>query len=142
MRKLLIALLLFALASCAQVPTVRNREVPSAFFVFFDENSVQSLAGSDAVLDEVSDFLLYYKDLTVNVVGQRAKGETAKSTNGTLDGQRAAFIATELVNRGVEAGRMRVVGQGINESMAAAAGGDESVDRRVDILLLGASAPQ
>lgn len=141
MRKLLIASLLFSLASCAQVPSVRDREVPSAFFVFFDENSVQTLAGSDAVLDEASAFLRYYQDLTVNVVGQRAKSETPNATNGTLDGQRAAFIAAQLANRGVEAGRMRVVSQGVNESMAAAAGGDESVDRRVDILIPVAPAP-
>lgn len=140
MRKFLIPLLLIFLASCAQltslqVPSVKDREVPTAFFVFFDENSAQDVEGSGAILDEVAAFMSHYTELTVNIVGQRGKSETSSATGGTLDAQRASVVAAQLQRRGIDIGRMRVVSQGTNESMAAAVGGDESVDRRVDILI-------
>jgi hypothetical protein len=77
MRKFLIPLLLVLLASCSQVPPVKDRDVPTAFFVFFDENSAQAVDGSAKVLDEVAGFLKFYDDLTVNIIGQRAKSETS-----------------------------------------------------------------
>ena len=135
MRKFLIPLLLVFLASCAQFPPVKDRDVPTAFFVFFDENSAQTVDGSDKILDEVAGFLKFYGDLTVNIVGQRAESETSDATDGTIDSQRANFVAAQLQTRGVAAERMSVGSKGVSESMASAAGGDESVDRRVDIII-------
>jgi outer membrane protein OmpA-like peptidoglycan-associated protein len=149
MRKFLIPLLLVFLASCAQFPPVKDRDVPTAFFVFFDENSAQTVDGSDKILDEVAGFLKFYGDLTVNIVGQRAESETSDATDETsdatdetidatdetIDAQRANFVAAQLQTRGVAAERMSVGSKGVSESMASAAGGDESVDRRVDIII-------
>lgn len=135
MRKFLIPLLLVFLASCSQVPPVKDRDVPTAFFVFFDENSAQTVGGSAKVLDEVAGFLKFYDDLTVNIVGQRARSESSEATDGTLDAQRAKVVAAQLQMRGVTAQRMSVVSKGVSESMASAAGGEESVDRRVDIMI-------
>lgn len=135
MRKFLIPVLLIVLASCSQVPPVKDRDVPTAFFVFFEENSAQTVEGSDKILDEVSAFLAFYDDLTVNIVGQRARSENSDATDGTLDAQRASVVAAQLQQRGIEVGRMTVVSQSVNESMAAEAGGDEAVDRRVDIMI-------
>jgi outer membrane protein OmpA-like peptidoglycan-associated protein len=142
MRKFMIPLLLVFLASCAQFPPVKDRDVPTAFFVFFDENSAQTVDGSDKILDEVAGFLKFYGDLTVNIVGQRAESETSDATDetsdatdGTIDVQRANFVASQLQTRGVAAERMSVGSKGVSESMASAAGGDESVDRRVDIII-------
>ena len=142
MRKFLIPLLLVFLASCAQFPPVKDRDVPTAFFVFFDENSAQTVDGSDKILDEVAGFLKFYGDLTVNIVGQRAESETSDATDETIDAtdetidaQRANFVAAQLQQRGVAAERMSVGSKGVSESMASAAGGDESVDRRVDIII-------
>jgi outer membrane protein OmpA-like peptidoglycan-associated protein len=135
MRKFMIPLLLVFLASCAQFPPVKDRDVPTAFFVFFDENSAQTVDGSDKILDEVAGFLKFYGDLTVNIVGQRAESETSDATDETIDAQRANFVAAQLQTRGVAAERMSVGSKGVSESMASAAGGDESVDRRVDIII-------
>jgi outer membrane protein OmpA-like peptidoglycan-associated protein len=142
MQKFLIPLLLVFLASCAQFPPVKDRDIPTAFFVFFDENSAQTVDGSDKILDEVAGFLKFYGDLTVNIVGQRAESETSDATDetsdatdGTIDVQRANFVAAQLQTRGVAAERMSVGSKGVSESMASAAGGDESVDRRVDIII-------
>jgi outer membrane protein OmpA-like peptidoglycan-associated protein len=142
MRKFLIPLLLVFLASCSQFPPVKDRDIPTAFFVFFDENSAQTVDGSDKILDEVAGFLKFYGDLTVNIVGQRAESETSDATDetsdatdGTIDVQRANFVASQLQTRGVAAERMSVGSKGVSESMASAAGGDESVDRRVDIII-------
>jgi outer membrane protein OmpA-like peptidoglycan-associated protein len=135
-------LLLVFLASCSQFPPVKDRDIPTAFFVFFDENSAQTVDGSDKILDEVAGFLKFYGDLTVNIVGQRAESETSDATDetsdatdGTIDVQRANFVASQLQTRGVAAERMSVGSKGVSESMASAAGGDESVDRRVDIII-------
>jgi outer membrane protein OmpA-like peptidoglycan-associated protein len=142
MQKFLIPLLLVFLASCSQFPPVKDRDIPTAFFVFFDENSAQTVDGSDKILDEVAGFLKFYVDLTVNIVGQRAESETSDATDetsdatdGTIDVQRANFVAAQLQTRGVAAERMSVGSKGVSESMASAAGGDESVDRRVDIII-------
>ena len=135
MRKFLIPLLLVFLASCSQFPPVKDRVVPTAFFVFFDENSAQAVDGSAKVLDEVAGFLKFYDDLTVNIIGQRAKSETSDATDGLLDAQRATFVAGQLQTRGVTAQRMSVGSKGVSESMASEAGGEESVDRRVDIMV-------
>lgn len=135
MRKFLIPLLLVVLASCSQVPPVKDRDVPSAFFVFFDENSAKPVEGSTKILDEVSAFLKYYDDLSVSIVGQRAISETSDKTDGPLDAQRAAVVAAQLQRRGIEIGRMVVDSKDVSESMAAAAGGDNAVDRRVDIMI-------
>ena len=106
MRKFLIPVLLIVLASCSQVPPVKDRDVPTAFFVFFEENSAQTVEGSDKILDEVSAFLAFYDDLTVNIVGQRARSENSDATDGTLDAQRASVVAAQLQQRGIA-----VVGQ-------------------------------
>lgn len=142
MRKFLIPLLLVVLASCSKVPPVKDRAVPTAFFVFFGENSAQTVEGSTKVLDEVAAFLAFYDDLTVRVVGQRATSETSDTTNGALDAQRASVVAAQLKKRGIGTERMIVVSQSVNESMAAKAGGDEAVDRRVDIMIQIVPAPQ
>jgi outer membrane protein OmpA-like peptidoglycan-associated protein len=135
MRKFLIPLFLVVLASCSQVPPVKDRGVPSAFFVFFDENSAKPVEGSAKILDEVSAFLKYYDELSVTIVGQRAASEASDMTDGALDAQRSAVVAAQLQQRGIEIGRMLVVSKDVSESMAVAAGGDEAVDRRVDIMI-------
>jgi outer membrane protein OmpA-like peptidoglycan-associated protein len=135
MRKFLIPLFLVVLASCAQVPPVKDRDVPSAFFVFFDENSAKLVEGSPKIFDEVSAFLKYYDELSVSIIGQRAVSETSDATGGALDAKRAAVVAAQLQRRGIEVGRMVVDSKGVSETMAAAAGGDEAVDRRVDIMI-------
>jgi outer membrane protein OmpA-like peptidoglycan-associated protein len=141
MSKFLIPLFLLVLVSCSQVPSVMDRDVPSAFFVFFDENSAKPVEGSPKILDEVSAFLNYYDDLSVSIVGQRAVSETSDTTGGALDAQRAAVVAAQLQWRGIEIGRMVVDSKGVSETMAAVAGGDEAVDRRVDIMIRIVSVP-
>lgn len=136
MRKFMIPLLLIFLASCSQFPPVKDRNVPTAFFVFFDENSAQTVDGSDEILDEVAGFLTFYGNLTVNIVGHRAESETLDATDGTIDVHRATVVAAQLQQRGVVAERMSIGGKGVSEAMTGAAGDDESVDRRVDIIIL------
>jgi outer membrane protein OmpA-like peptidoglycan-associated protein len=142
MLKLITPFMLFLLTSCSQFPPVKDRDVPTAFFVFFDENSAQAVDGSDKVLDEVAGFLKFYDDLTVIIIGQRARSETSDATDGSLDAQRARFVAGQLQVRGVTPKRMSVGSKGVSESMANEAGGEESVDRRVDIMVRIVSGQQ
>ena len=122
-------------AACAQLPSVGDRPVPNAFFVFFDKGSAQSAKGSDPVLREAAAFLRAHDDIRVNVVGHRSSGETARG----IDLARADAVGAALEKTGIGSDRMVVVGRGQTESVASAAGGDPTVDRRVDIVpvLLG-----
>jgi outer membrane protein OmpA-like peptidoglycan-associated protein len=57
--------------------------------------------------------------------------------------QRSTYVIGQLVGKGISASRLGVSNMGSKEAMAASVGGDESVDRRVEIIMVTrASAEQ
>jgi len=147
MWKLLTVAMVLFLASCGSSNlgsqgSLKDREVPTAFFLFFPENSAEPLDGDKQVLNEVAAFMKYYDTLSVRIVGHSGSSEVSPIAVFPLDVQRSTYVAGELVNRGISSSRLGVLNVGSREAMASVSGGDESVDRRVEIMVtLGAPGP-
>ncbi len=129
-----------ALAACAapggmQSVAVKSREVPTAFFVFFELNSAEISASDRKVIKEVLAFMTYYDTLSARVVAHTGNSEASSVPGFPLDLQRSTLIVGELVDGGISASRLAPINLGNRESMAGAAGGDEAVDRRVEIIM-------
>lgn len=120
-----------SVSACVGTPSVRGTPVPTAFFVFFDQGSAEPMADSAAVFDEAAAYLTQYDNTAVRIVGHVSSDEAAAD----LDKQRASRAAEELVKRGAQPARMKLVGVGTAESVSGAGGaGDPAVDRRVELL--------
>lgn len=128
-----------ALGACAPVMsdlerTVASQDVPTAMFVFFDKDSVTPVEGSDVVFDRAAAVLGVFDNIGVKVVGHKAKDEAARIDGISLDEARARAMVKALTGRGVAGKIVDARSQGTKESMAKAAGGDTSVDRRGEFI--------
>ena len=135
LRKALSILCLFALMGCGNFPAaqVSGRDIPTAYFVFFEKGSAKPVAGSDKVITDLSHFMKAYGDLNVDIVGHIATDEAEVTL---LDVTRAAAVQRILLDKGLMQNRMRVAGKGLSESVSDQAGGDFLADRRVDIMVV------
>lgn len=141
MRKFLALSLALLLGACVapdgtSTAGLKDREVPTAFFVFFDENSANPTDGGAKVLREVATLMSYYDTLSARVVAHHGASETSGKPEFPLDMQRSTYVVGQLVGKGVSAARLGVKNMGSKEAMAASVGGDESVDRRVEIIMV------
>jgi outer membrane protein OmpA-like peptidoglycan-associated protein len=118
-------------SGCTELPDVSHQPVPTAFFVFFEKDSVVINADAKPVLDEAAAYLIQYDNTAVRIVGHMSKSEGAAD----LDQQRASRVAEELAKRGSEPVRMKLMSMGVKESLSGNPSvGDPAVDRRVEIL--------
>lgn len=126
-----------ALAACApssNLVNVRGQDVPTAIFVFFDEDSAIPQTESESVINEAAAFLVQYDNTVARIVGHVAPDEELSSDeNQRLDRLRAASIGALLVQFGVQGDRIQPISAGRRENMSTQ-GGDPSIDRRVDII--------
>lgn len=123
--------ILSLLGACATVPNVRGKPVPTAYFIFYEQDSVTPTADAAPIFDEAAAFLTQYDNTSVRIVGHVAADETVAD----LDQQRASHAAEELVKRGAQAPRMQLLGVGNSESVSKGSDSvDGSADRRVEIL--------
>lgn len=126
-----------ALAACApssNLVNVRGQDVPTATFVFFDEDPAIPQTESEAVINETAAFLVQYDNTVARIVGHVAPDEELSSDeNQRLDRLRAASIGARLVQLGVQSDRIQPISAGRRENMSTQ-GGDPSIDRRVDII--------
>lgn len=119
------------LGACAAAPNVRGKPVPTAYFIFYEQDSVTPTADPAPIFDEAAAFLTQYDNTSVRIVGHVSADETVAD----LDQQRASHAAEELVKRGAQAPRMQLLGVGNSESVSKGSDAvDGSADRRVEIL--------
>lgn len=132
LRRSVVLGLTLALAGCVGKPSVKGTPVPTAFFVFFEKDAATPDEDAKAVFDEAAAYLIQYDNTAVRIVGHMSKDETTAE----LDQQRASRAAEELAKRGAQPVRMQLLGMGTQENISGApsAGGDPSLDRRVEIL--------
>lgn len=141
MRKFLPLSLALLLSACVGAGSGmqtggKDREVPTAFFVFFEENSAEPVEGDAKVLREVVALMSHYDTLSARVVAHNGASETSDKPAFPLDMQRSTYVIGQLVGKGISASRLGVKNMGSTEAMAASVGGDESVDRRVEIIMI------
>ncbi len=123
----LAASLTALLGACVTGPDVRGKPVPTAYFIFYEKDSVTPTEDSSSSFDEAAAFLTQYDNTSVRIVGHVSADETVAD----LDKQRASHVAEELAKRGAQPPRMQLLGVGNSESIA---NGDGTADRRVEIL--------
>lgn len=128
MKKITGIALALVLAGCSQLPNVKGKPVPTAFFVFYEAGSANPDADAAKVFDEAAAYLTQYDNTSVRIVGHYADDEAG----GDLDQQRASRAAEELAKRGAQSVRMQLLGVGTTENIAG--DGDQNADRRVDML--------
>jgi ribosomal protein L12E/L44/L45/RPP1/RPP2 len=139
-RKIVSGLVLAALlGACAPAMSelereVAAREVPTAMFVFFEKDSVAPVDGSEEVLDRTAAVLRVFDNIGVKVVGHKATDERLEIDGIALDEARIRTLVSALSERGVADKVVSAIAQSSKESMAAAAGGDTSVDRRGELI--------
>jgi outer membrane protein OmpA-like peptidoglycan-associated protein len=135
--RLAIILCMVSLAACAPVDglvDVRGKPVPTAVFVFFDQESAQPQVESDAALREAAAYLLQYDNTVARIVGHMARDEKMEGADAQrLDSRRSATVGTRLIQLGVASNRIQPLSAGTSENMSGASGSPD-IDRRVDIL--------
>lgn len=131
---LLSMLALTACAPSSNLINVRGQDVPTAIFIFFDEDSAIPQEESERAINEAAAFLVQYDNTVARIVGHVAPDEElASDPNQRLDRLRAAAIGSRLVQYGVQGNRIQPIVAGRSENMSGQ-GADPSIDRRVDIL--------
>lgn len=136
-RGIAAVVMLGALSACAANPglvDVRGQPVPTAAFLFFDKDSAQPQAESEAALREAAAYLVQYDNTVARIVGHIAPDEPDDlPSEQRLDTLRATAVGTRLMELGVSATRIEPLGAGRGENMSS--GPDSAdIDRRVDIL--------
>ena len=104
--------------------------------ITFDTDSAVFKASFNPILDSVAKVLAEYNKTIVQITGHTDSTGTL-AHNMTLSQQRAAAVATYLINRGVAANRISATGVGPNQPIATndtAAGREQN--RRVEINLI------
>lgn len=125
---------LTACAPSSNLINVRGQDVPTAIFIFFDEDSAIPQEESERAINEAAAFLVQYDNTVARIVGHVAPDEElASDPDRRLDRARAAAIGSRLVQYGVQGDRIQPVVAGRSENMSGQ-GADPSIDRRVDIL--------
>ena len=126
------------LGGCAAVAPleheVSQEPVPTAMFVFFEHESTTTVEGSDAVFERAAAVLNVFDNIGVKLVGHRAANEAAQVDGVRIDEARLAVLTDQMRKRGVSRQIISRLAQGVAENMAAQAGGDESVDRRGEMI--------
>lgn len=113
---------------------VRGQPVPTAIFVFFDQNAAEPQEASKAALNEAAAFLVQFDNTVARIVGHAAPDEPLSDDPGqNLDTRRTASIGAELMRLGVPGDRIQPLSAGRTENMSSSAA-DADIDRRVDIL--------
>lgn len=135
LRTCLALTLAAAISGCADTQSIRGKPVPTAFFVFFDQDSADPTSDSAVILTEAASYLKQYDNTAVRVVGHTSSDETRPN----LDQERASRVAEELVKRGAKPARMQLLGVGSTEMVSgsgssSSSGTDRSADYRVEIL--------
>lgn len=135
----LVACLALLLAACApgeRLDNVRGQPVPTATFLFFDKDSATLQPDSIPVLRDAAAYLVQYDNTFARIVGHVAPDEsTSGAVEQRLDTQRTMTVGTQLMELGVQAGRIQPFSAGRAENMSATAG-DVDIDRRVDIIFV------
>ena len=104
--------------------------------ITFDTDSAVFKPSFNPILDSVAKVLAEYNKTNVQITGHTDSTGTL-AHNNTLSQQRAAAVATYLINRGVAAGRISAAGVGPSYPIASndtAAGREQN--RRVEISLI------
>lgn len=128
-----------ALAACAPgqnsgLVDVRDQDVPTAIFVFFDQGSTVPQEESEIAINEAAAFLVQYDNTVARVVGHVSPAEEIPSDpTQRLDRLRVAAVGARLSQYGVSSERIEAVTAGRQENMSRP-DGDTSIDQRVDIL--------
>ncbi|MEY4982751.1 MAG: OmpA family [Pseudomonadota bacterium] len=125
----LAAAMTVLLGACATGPDVRGKPVPTAYFIFYEKDTVTPTEDASASLDEAAAFLTQYDNTSVRIVGHVSADETVTG----LDQQRASHVAEELAKRGAQPPRMQLLSVGNAESIST---DDPAADRRVEILFV------
>lgn len=133
--KAISLLCLSVLMGCGNFPSaqVSGRDIPTAYFVFFEKGSATPVAGSEKVVTDLSHFMKAYGDMNVDIIGHIAKDETEVAG---LDIARASAVRIMLLGKGLPVTRMRIAGKALTESVSDQVGGDLFADRRVDIMVV------
>ena len=129
-------MLLAACASGERLENVRGQPVPTATFLFFDKDSATLQADSIPALREAAAYLVQYDNTFARIVGHVAPDEsTSGAVEQRIDTQRTMSVGTQLMELGVQAGRIQPFSAGRAENMSTTAG-DVDIDRRVDIIFV------
>jgi outer membrane protein OmpA-like peptidoglycan-associated protein len=135
----LVGGLMLVLAACAPadgLDNVRGQPVPTATFLFFDKNSATLQPDSIPALREAAAYLVQYDNTFARIVGHLAPDEsTSGAVEQRLDTQRSMTVGSQLMELGVQAGRIQPFSAGRSENMSSTAG-DVDIDRRVDIIFV------
>jgi outer membrane protein OmpA-like peptidoglycan-associated protein len=127
------------LAACAptdRLDNVRGQPVPTATFLFFDKDSATLQADSIPALREAAAYLVQYDNTFARIVGHVAPDEpNSVAVEQRIDTQRTMSVGTQLMELGVQAGRIQPFSAGRAENMSATSD-DVDIDRRVDIIFV------
>jgi len=131
--------LMIFLAACAptdRLDNVRGQPVPTATFLFFDKDSATLQADSIPALREAAAYLVQYDNTFARIVGHVAPDEpNSVAVEQRIDTQRTMSVGTQLMELGVQAGRIQPFSAGRAENMSATSD-DVDIDRRVDIIFV------
>ncbi len=86
-------------------------------FILFSLNSSEISHESDSLLKMVADTLLHYKTITIEVTGHTDNSGNLQFNN-KLSILRAEAVQKNLIHKGINAERIRVVGHGMNQPIA------------------------
>jgi outer membrane protein OmpA-like peptidoglycan-associated protein len=135
MRRSVVFGIVLLVSACSQLPDVRNRDVPTAMFLFFEKDSDQFQPDSEALLAEAAAFLTQYDNTAVKIVSHIAHDENPGTADDPLDRRRSIAVLNALVALGVQQVRIKASEVGLKESLVEKTGEpDHSIDRRVDLL--------
>jgi len=131
-----VMILLAACAPTDRLDNVRGQPVPTATFLFFDKDSATLQPDSIPALREAAAYLVQYDNTFARIVGHVAPDEsTSGAVDQRIDTQRTISVGTQLMELGVQAGRIQPFSAGRAENMSATAG-DVDIDRRIDIIFV------
>lgn len=135
MRRSVVFGIVLLVSACSQLPDVRNRDVPTAMFLFFEKDSDKFQPDSEPLLAEAAAFLTQYDNTAVKIVSHIAKDENPGTDADQLDRRRSIAVMNALVALGVQQARIKASEVGLKESLVEqTAEPDHSIDRRVDLL--------
>lgn len=109
----------------------REQDVLTATFkgdVFFDFDSSTLKPGAYREIDRTANVLNRYPQTTIMVEGH-TDSRGAEAYNQQLSERRAQAVRDALVNRGVDARRLRVIGYGESQTISS----NDAMNRRVEL---------
>lgn len=110
--------------------------------VLFALNSAQLNPGVRQSLDKLANFLQQHPDERIRVDGY-TDSTGSPAYNQRLSQERAQSVANAMIQRGVDASRMTVVGYGESNPVASnSTASGRAQNRRVEFVILNTNAPQ